>query len=108
MKTHKIAVSFKLNHTDFPPLRNSNVSKSVYPVSFSLSCTVASRSFSNRVSAISFKSLTKASNKLFLRAICFCPGNFDSKHLHNLSQLLVFDLAGNAPTKLKYYITCKL
>ena len=53
-----MAVPFKLNHADFPPLLNSAVYNPVSFVSSSLSCT--SRSFSNRVSAISFKSLTRA------------------------------------------------
>ena len=65
MKTYKMAVSFKLNHADFLPLLNSTVFKPVSFVSSSLSCTTASRSFSNKVSSISFKSLTKASNKPF-------------------------------------------
>ena len=56
-----------------------------------LSCTPASRSFSNEVSALSFKSHTKASNKPFPRATRFLPGNYARKHLHNPSQSLVFD-----------------
>ena len=64
-----MAVPFKLNHADFPPLLNSAVSNPVSFVSSSLSCTP--RSFSNRVSAISFKSLTRAINKPFSRATCF-------------------------------------
>ena len=102
-----MAVSFKLNHVDFPPLLNSTVSKPVSSVSSSLSCTTASRSFFNKVRAISFKSLTKNSNKPFLRAARFCPGNFAPKHLHNPSQSLAFDLARNVPTKLKHYVICK-
>ena len=107
MKTYKMGVSFKLNHTDFPPLLNSTVSKPFSSVSSSLSCTTASRCFSNKVSALSFKSLTKASNKSFPRATRFCPGNFAPKHLHNPSQSLVFDLARNVPTKLKHYFNCE-
>ena len=107
MKTYKMAVSFKLNHAEFPPFLNSTVSKTVSFVSDSLSCTTASRSFSNKVSAISFKSLTKASNKPFPRANCFCSRNFAPKHLHNLSRSLVFDLARNVPAKLKHYVICK-
>ena len=64
-----MAVPFKLNHADFPPLLNSAVSNPVSFVSSSLSCT--SRSFSYKVSAISFKSLTRASNKPFSRATRF-------------------------------------
>ena len=97
MKTYKIAVSIKLNNIDFP----------VSSVSASLSCATASRSFSNKVSAISFKSLTKASNKPFPRATRFFPGNFAPKHLHNPSLSLVFDLAHNVPTKLKHDVICK-
>ena len=63
--------------------------------------------FSNKVSALSFKSLIKAGNKSFPRATRFCPGNFVPKYLHNPSQSLVFDLAHNVPTKLKHYIICK-
>ena len=102
-----MAVSFKLNHADFPTLLNSTVSKPVSSVSSSLSCATASRSFSNKVRAISFKSLTKNNNKPFLRATCFCPGNFAPKHLHNPSQSLAFDLACNVTTKLKHYVICK-
>ena len=102
-----MAVIFKLNHTDFPPLLNSTVLKPLSSVSSSLSCATASRSFSNKVSALSFKSLTKDSNKSFPKATRFCPGNFAPKHLHNPSQSLVFDLARNVPTKLKHYFICK-
>ena len=56
-----------------------------------LSCTPASRSFSDEVSALSFKSHTKASNKPFPRATRFLPGTFARKHLHNPSQSLVFE-----------------
>ena len=69
IKTYKMTVSFKLNHADFPPLLNSTVSKLVSSVSSSLSCTTASRSFSNKVRAISFKSLTKASNKPYVHSL---------------------------------------
>ena len=107
MKTCKMAVSFKLNHADFPSLLNFTVSEPVSSVSSSLLCTTASRSFSNKVSALPFKSLTKASNKPFPSAARFCPGNFTPKHLHNPSQSLVFDLARNVPTRLKHYVICK-
>ena len=107
IKTYKMAASFKLNHADFPPLLNSTVSKPVSYVSSSFSFTTVSRSFSNKVRAISFKSLTKASNKPFPRATRFCPGNFAPKHLNNPSQSLAFDLACNIPTKLKHYVICK-
>ena len=102
-----MAVSFKLNHVDFPPLLNSTVFKLVSYVSYSLSFTTVSRSFLNKVRAISFKSLTKASNKPFPRATRFCTGNFAPKHLNNPSQSLAFDLARNIPTKLKHYVICK-
>ena len=52
IKTYKMAASFELTHADFPPLLNSTVSKSVSYVSSSLSFTIASRSFSNKVRAI--------------------------------------------------------
>ena len=106
-KTYKMAASFKLNHADFPPLPNSTASKPVSYVSSLLSFTTVSRSFSNKVRAISFKSLTKASNKHFPRATSFCPGNFVPEHLQNPFQLLAFDLARNIPTKLKHYVICK-
>ena len=108
IKTYKMAASFKLNHADFPPLLNSTVSKPVSYVSSTFSFTTVSRSFFNKVRAISFTSRTKASNKPFPRATRFCPGNFAPKHLHNPSQSLAFDLARNVPTKLKhYYVICK-
>ena len=107
MKTCKMAVSFKLYHADFPSLLNFTVSEPVSSVSSSLLCTTASRSFSNKVSALPFKSLTKASNKPFPSATRFCPGNFAPKHLHNPSQSLAFDLARNVPSKLKHYLICK-
>ena len=91
MKTYKMGVSFNLKHADFPPLLNSTFSKPVASGSSSLSCTSASRSFSNKVSAISFKSLTKDGNKP--RVTRFYPGNFAPNHLDNPSQSLVFDLA---------------
>ena len=107
IKTYKMAASFKLNHARFRPFLNFTVLKPVSYVSSSLSFTTASRTFSNRVRAISFKSLTKASKKPFPRATLFCLGNFAPKHLHNLSQSLAFDLAREVPTKLKHYIICK-
>ena len=61
MKTHKMTVSFKLSNADFPPLVNSTVSKPDSSVYASLSCTTASRSFPDKVRALS-----KASNKPFL------------------------------------------
>ena len=79
MKVSKMAFPFKLNHADFPPLLNSTGSNPVSFVSSSLSCTTASRSFSNKVSAIWFTSLTKASNKPFPRATRFVSGNFAPK-----------------------------
>ena len=106
MKTYEMALLFKLYHTDFPPLLNSTVSKPVSSISSSLSCTTTSRYFSNKVIALSFKSLNKASNKPFPRVTHFCHGNFAPKHLHNPSQLLVFDRS-NIPTKLKHYVICK-
>ena len=106
IKTYKMAVSFKLNHTYFPPLFNSTISKPVSSVSSSLLCTTASRSFSNKVRAISLKPLTKASNKAFPMVARFYPGNFAPKHLHNPSQSLAFDLGCNVPTKLKHYVIC--
>ena len=63
--TCKMAVSFKLNHADFPSLLNSTVSKPVSSVFSLLSCTTISRSFSIKVCALLFKSLTKASDKPF-------------------------------------------
>ena len=107
MKNVKCKMAFKLNHADFPPLLHFTVSEPVSSVSSSLLCTTASRSFSNKVSALPFKSLTKASNKPFPSAARFCPGNFTPKHLHNPSQSLVFDLARNVPTRLKHYVICK-
>ena len=80
MKTYKMEVLIKLNHTDFPPLLSSTVSKPVSSVPFSHSCITASRSFSNKVSALSFKYLKKDCNKSFPRATRFYPGNFAPKH----------------------------
>ena len=60
-KTYKMTVSFKLSNADFPPLVNSTVSEPVSSVYASLSCTTASRSFPDKVRALS-----KASNKPFL------------------------------------------
>ena len=72
IKTYKMAVSFKLDHADFPPLFNSTVSEPVSSVSSSLSCTTASRSFSNKVTAISFFSLVlKLVIYLFLGPLAF-------------------------------------
>ena len=107
LKNYKTALSFKLNYLDFPPLLNSNVSKSVPSVSSSLLCKIVSRSFTNKVSTLSFTSLTKASNKCFLRTTCFCPGNFGPKHLYNPSQFLVSHLARKVLTKLKHFVICK-
>ena len=107
IKTYKMAASFRINHADFPPLVKSIVSKPVSLVSSSLSFTTVSRSFSDKIRAISFKSLTKANNKTFPRATRFCPGNFVPKHLHNPSQSLAFNLARNVPTKIKHYVICK-
>ena len=77
----------------------------MFPLRFHLK--LHPRSFSNKVRTISFKSLTKASNKPFPKATRFCPGNVAPKHLHNPSQSLVFYLARNVPTKLKHYVICK-
>ena len=74
--TCKMSVSFKSNHNDFPSLLNSTDSKPVSSVFSLLSCTVISRYVSNKVSGLSFKSLTKASHKPFPSATRFSPGNF--------------------------------
>ena len=76
IKTYKIDVSFKLNRADFPPLLNSTVYMPVFSVSSSLSFTTAAKCFLNKVRAISFKSLTKASNKLFLGPLAFVLETF--------------------------------
>ena len=62
MNTYKIAVPFKLNHADFPPLLNSAVSD---PVSSISSCATVSRSLSIDVSALSFKYFTEAVINIF-------------------------------------------
>ena len=100
IKTYKMDAPFKLNHADFPLLLNSTVSKPVSCVSSSVSFTTASSSFSNKVRAISFQSVTKASNKPL-------SWNFAPKHLHNPSQSLAFDLVCNVPIKCKHYVICK-
>ena len=74
--TYKMAMSFKLNDANFPSLFNSTVSVPVYSVSSFLSCTTTSRSFSNHGCALSFKSLSKPSDKPFFSATKFSPGNF--------------------------------
>ena len=73
--TCKMVVSFKINHADFSSLLNSTVSKPVSSVFSLLSCTTISRSFSNKVSAPSFKFLIKASDKPFPSSTRFSPGN---------------------------------
>ena len=107
MKTYKMAVSFKLNHIDF-----STVSSPVSSVFSSLSSTTTSKSFPNKVSAISFKSLTKASNKPFPRATRLCSGNFTPEHLHNLSQssylILLVTLQLNSNIALCVNLSCRL
>ena len=108
MKTSKTTVFFKLNNADFPPLINSTISGPVSSVPASLTFTTASKSFSYKVGAISFKSLVKASHKTFPNATCFFPRNFSPKHLHNPYQLLVFDLTRNVPTKIKHHIILQI
>ena len=56
-----MAVSFKLNSFDFPPLSFSIISKPVYSVPASLSFAAAC-SFSSDVSALSHKSLSDPTN----------------------------------------------
>ena len=102
MKTYKMSVSFNLNNAGFPPLHNSIVSKPVSPVSPSLSCTTVWRAFYDKVSALSFKSLSYASMLLprathhfffletLLLSIC--------TNLHNpscLILLIIFQLDSN-------------
>ena len=86
MKTCKMAVSFKLNHTDFPPLLNSTVSKPVFPVSSLLSVLLHQGLFPIKLAS-------------------FCPGNFAPKYLHNPSQSLVFNLARNVKLNSNSNIT---
>ena len=103
MKTYKMAVCFKLNHTDFPPLFISTVCKPVFSVCSSLSCTTASRFFFPKKLVPWYSSpLLKLVINLSLGLLAFFPGKFASKHLQNPSQFPVFALAHNIPTKLKH------
>ena len=61
LTSFKMAVSFKLNNFDFPPLSFSTVSKLVSSVASSLSFATAC-SFSSDVSALSHKSLSDPAN----------------------------------------------
>ena len=61
-KSYKIAVSFKLNNTDFPPLSFPDFSKSCSSVSLSLPYATACNSLSDNVS-LSSKHLSSSSNK---------------------------------------------
>ena len=61
LASYKMAVSFKLNNFDFPPLSSSAVSKPVSFVTASLSFATA-YSFSSDVSALSDKSLSDVAN----------------------------------------------
>ena len=101
IKTYKMTMSFKLNHADSPPLLNSTVSKLLLFLS-PLRFHVLLHQGLCLINFALFKSITKASNKPFSRVTRFYPGSFAPKHLHNPSQLLVFDLARNVPNRLKH------
>ena len=62
-----MAVSFKVNNTDIPPLINFAISKPVFSVFASIPFTTTSKFFLNDVSALSLKSLSNVTNKHFPR-----------------------------------------
>ena len=107
MKIYKMNVTFILINADFPAILNSTVSKPVSSVLASVPCTTTSKSISNKISALLFKSNHKATNKPFHRTTHFFPGNLFLSIKTILPKHLYLIFLGNIATKLKRHFICK-
>ena len=85
-KSYKMAVSFKLNSTDFPPLPFPSASKSVSSISASLLFITACKPFLPNINIRSFAIPTNAPTSVALRIL---QDNFFLKLILNPSKLLV-------------------
>ena len=101
-KLYKMAVSFKLNNTDLPPLTFPSASKSVSSVSASLPFITARKHFPHNITIGSSKSLAVATNTPTFHVPCILQGNFFLKLILNPSKSSIPDLACNIPIKHNY------
>ena len=105
-KSYKIAVSFKLNNTDFPPLSFSYFSRSSFSVPLSLLYATACNSLSDNVS-LSSKHLPSSSNKHLpmvsggLFSLWFVPNQ-----MHISPKSFVPDLVFSVSTQPNHQLVC--
>ena len=100
-KSYKMAVSFKLNNSDFPPLTLPSASKPVSSISASLPFNTARKPFPRN---INIRSFAIATNTPFLVFLAFYKIVFFPKLILNPSKSPIFNLTCNIPIN-KYAIS---
>ena len=100
-----MAVSFKLNNTDFPPLSVSNFSKSCFSVPMSLLYASACNSLSDNVS-LSSKHLPSSSIKLLSIVSAVLCGKFVPNQMHISPKSFVPDLVFSVSTQPNHQLVC--
>ena len=100
-----MAVSFKLNNADFPPLSFSNSSKSCSSVSLSLPYVTACNSLSDNVS-LSSKHLPNSYNILLPIVSDVLYGKVVPNQIHISSKSFVSDLVFSVSTKSNHHLAC--
>ena len=100
-----MAVSFKLNNADFPPLSFPIFSKSCFPVSVSILYVTACSSLSHNVS-LSSKHHSNSTNELLPMVSGVLCGKLVPKQTHISSISFVYNLVFNISTKSSQFSTC--
>ena len=100
-----MAVPFKLNDADFPPLCFPNFSKSCSFVSLSLRYATACNSLSDNVS-LSSNHLPNSSNKLLPLVFGILCGKFVPNQMRISSKSFVPDLVFSVSTKSNHHLVC--
>ena len=103
-KSYKMAVSFKLNNAEFPPLPFPSTSKPVSSISASLPFITACKPFPRNIINRSFAIATNTRISSITR---FSQDNFFPKLILNSSQSPITNLACNIPIKHNQQSACK-
>ena len=103
-KSYKMAVSFKLNNAEFPPLPSPSTSKPVSSISPSLPFITACKPFPRNIINRSFAIATNTRISSITR---FSQDSFFHKLIINPSQLPITNLACNIPIKHNQQSACK-
>ena len=103
-KLYKMAVSFKLNNAEFPPLPFPSTSKPISSISASLPFTTPCKPFPHNIINRSFATATNTQISSISR---FSEDNFFPKLKLNPSQSPITNLACNIPIKHDQQSVCK-